>query len=596
MNDLLRSPALLLGDQRPAVSPPPELMAEGNPFAEPMAPAGFEQPAPTPLPEPEGSDSWGAFDSPVPPPMASPEMASDVAPKQPTIQEPVASPPALNEGGVLPSARAAEAMAPVATEPEPEGFAPPIDEWDDSDDDWFDDEDDEENFIEPFSLVEHLASQNPPDQQEGKRERFVAAEVVRHGEGRLWDVQLVRPGQAYCPGPGQPEILRMGRGGQCTITVPGETDGTIWIGGAETALNARPPSSDGMRKLTLNEGDRALLKSMGSEHLVQVLRPPKATSPSVMWAMLSFLMVTGFAAGVGGALVATLIALGPSLTSDPDPVSSLEEHFEEISQNDLALIAAQVEDVVEVEEEEEEVEEEDETNIQEQEIEPERRPRTIRRRSRATTGGGGSAASRLLQKLRGGGGGRGSGTSLQDVITNIDAVGSPSAASGLFRTTGLFSSLPGGQVKIARRGSGGGGINTIGGGQLAGKGLGRVQGSEGRRGKVRGRVSRVSSQARVRGNLDRGEVLRVINRATGAIQRCYERRLISNPTLSGRLVMAWTINTSGRVAGVSARSSSLSDPAVASCIAGVIRRLRFPQPEGGSVSISFPFLFRAVEF
>jgi hypothetical protein len=200
----------------------------------------------------------------------------------------------------------------------------------------------------------------------------------------------------------------------------------------------------------------------------------------------------------------------------------------------------------------------------------------------------------LLKALRSGGGG--GGASLQEVITNIDSVGSPTAASSLFRSTGIFGSMPGGKVQFARRGTSGG-VNTVGGNALkAGNpGLGAIQGSGGKRGKVRGRVSRVSSQARVQGNLDRSEVLRVINSRMGAITRCYESRLMANPGLSGRLVFGWTVTPSGGVGGVSVRSSTLSDPAVASCISRVIRGMRFPRPEGGAVSISFPFMFRAVD-
>ena len=71
---------------------------------------------------------------------------------------------------------------------------------------------------------------------------------------------------------------------------------------------------------------------------------------------------------------------------------------------------------------------------------------------------------------------------------------------------------------------------------------------------------------------------------------------MSNPGLSGRIVFSWRVNDNGRVGGVSVRSSTIADAQVASCISGVIRRMRFPEPEGGAVTISFPFVFRAVDF
>ena len=71
---------------------------------------------------------------------------------------------------------------------------------------------------------------------------------------------------------------------------------------------------------------------------------------------------------------------------------------------------------------------------------------------------------------------------------------------------------------------------------------------------------------------------------------------MANPGLSGRIVFAWRVNEQGRVSGVSVRSSSIADAQVASCISRIIQGMRFPEPEGGAVSISFPFVFRAVDF
>ena len=596
-----------------------------------LEPLGSTAPPGVPTPAPVSADSWGDLDAtqddivrpplaPSPPPQASPPQAS---PPQPALAPPVApsprppaaaepstavepAPPAFEEESPtidepfrenLEGPGALPASAPAAAEPPPPsapfGAQPPDQAYDDWEDDW--DDEDEEDFVEPFSLVDHLAAEGPP--QGGRRERFVAAEVVRYSEGRLWNVTLVQPGQSYRPEAGAAPLVEMKGKGQCLVTAPAEAEGTVWLGGQETALSSRPPEADGRRKLTLSEGDRALVKSGERAHLIQVLRPPKKTNPGFFKAVASLSTLLFFVLGVTLSLAAAVAVLS-EYSPPPEEAVVEEEHFEEVTMNDLALIATQVDDVVEVEEDEPEVEEENEADMEAEDMEHDRRPRTRRRRFRGGGGGGGSAAQRLLAKLSGGGGGQGSGASLQDVITNLDSVGSPTSASGLFRSTGFLSSLPGGEVKIARAGGGGGGVNTIGGGELSksSPGLGRVQGSGGKRGKVRGRVSRVSTQARVRGQLDRSQVLRVINGATGRIQRCYERRLVNNPELSGRIVFGWTIATSGRVAGVAVQSSTVADPAVAGCIARVIRRLRFPQPEGGSVQVSFPFLFRAVAF
>jgi hypothetical protein len=456
------------------------------------------------------------------------------------------------------------------------------------------DEEDELNFVEPFSLVDSLVEQMPTGASDNQ-EKSLAAQVCRHTEGRVWDLVLVRPGKRYRPAPGQPVLLKMKKG-RCELFLPTPVQGRVWLGGQENDINARITLKRKVGRLALSEGDSALFEAEGLGHLVQIIHPAKTVRPTLMSALASAGSFVAFVLVLGGLLFGTVMASASIYRPPPASTTVEEETYEEISQEDLALLAAEELDTPEVEEEEEEEQEEQEPE-QIREERTKRRPRIARRQSRATSSGG-SATSRLLKALQsGGGGGGGGGASLQDVLTNIDAVGSANAASGLFRSTGIFSKMPEGGVKFARRGASGG-VQTVGGNALkAGNpGLGRVKGRGGRGGKVRGRVSRVSSQARVQGNIDRADVLRVINERMGAITRCYERRLMSNPSLSGRLVFGWTITSAGRVSGVNVRSSTVADPAVASCISRIIGGMRFPQPRGGSVTISFPFLFRAVDF
>ena len=89
------------------------------------------------------------------------------------------------------------------------------------------------------------------------------------------------------------------------------------------------------------------------------------------------------------------------------------------------------------------------------------------------------------------------------------------------------------------------------------------------------------------------QVLRVVNSNLHAIQACYERALMTNPTMSGRIAFDWTVATNGRVKNVRVRSSTLENPKVANCIAKKIKRWKFPRPKGGEATITFPFLFRS---
>lgn len=188
-----------------------------------------------------------------------------------------------------------------------------------------------------------------------------------------------------------------------------------------------------------------------------------------------------------------------------------------------------------------------------------------------------------------------SSSTLREAIGSIDAAASSGGANAVFRVAGPVGQLPGGAVRIGRAGGGGGGpietrdLNQVTKGGAIG-GVGPVQGTRNVRGRVSGAGSRLGGQ----GTIDRAAVQRVILSHQGQIAACYERALLRDPALAGRVVMAWSITPSGGVGNVSVGQSSLSNSAVTSCISAAIRGWRFPQPQGGSVTVTFPYVFRPV--
>ncbi|MCC6620668.1 MAG: serine/threonine protein kinase [Deltaproteobacteria bacterium] len=112
-------------------------------------------------------------------------------------------------------------------------------------------------------------------------------------------------------------------------------------------------------------------------------------------------------------------------------------------------------------------------------------------------------------------------------------------------------------------------------------------------GNVRGKVTGMKSATKVSGALDPGQVYSVIDANIAKIQACYESRLQIDASLAGRITFRWTVTPSGSVTGVAQNVSTVADPKVAACIKAVLERLRFPKPEGGSVEISYPFIFRS---
>jgi len=95
---------------------------------------------------------------------------------------------------------------------------------------------------------------------------------------------------------------------------------------------------------------------------------------------------------------------------------------------------------------------------------------------------------------------------------------------------------------------------------------------------------------RVRGSLDIQIVRRVIRRGLPRIRHCYEKQLLRNPNLAGKLNTRFTIGANGNV--VNATVTGLH-PAVAKCVERALRAMKFPKPPGGGlVIVSYPFMFQ----
>jgi outer membrane biosynthesis protein TonB len=128
-----------------------------------------------------------------------------------------------------------------------------------------------------------------------------------------------------------------------------------------------------------------------------------------------------------------------------------------------------------------------------------------------------------------------------------------------------------------------------GGGKIAGSDTGQGTGERRVVGVVR------SEPPAVDGELDPNIVTREVKARMGAIKACYDRALKRNPNISGKIVVRWTITGAGTVSGVDIDQDTMGDGEVANCIKAQIARWRFPAPSGGSVEVSFPFVFQATQ-
>ncbi len=94
----------------------------------------------------------------------------------------------------------------------------------------------------------------------------------------------------------------------------------------------------------------------------------------------------------------------------------------------------------------------------------------------------------------------------------------------------------------------------------------------------------------VRGRLPPEVIQRIVRQNFGRLRLCYEHGLRSDPKLSGRVDVKFTIGTDGYVSGASA-TGTMPDQAVVACVTKAISALSFPAPEGGVVVVTYPISF-----
>jgi hypothetical protein len=139
-----------------------------------------------------------------------------------------------------------------------------------------------------------------------------------------------------------------------------------------------------------------------------------------------------------------------------------------------------------------------------------------------------------------------------------------------------------------------GGIGTVGkgGGGGGGNGQGFGGGAGGLGGTTRGAPQTVKAgEATITGGLAREIVVRIVKRHMNALRFCYERVLIKNPSVKGRLVIKLTIDKTGAVSEAIEASSTLSESEVSACVVSRFKQMQFPAPEGGEVHVLYPLVF-----
>ncbi len=449
-------------------------------------------------------------------------------------------------------------------------------------DDSADEEEDEFAFVEPFDLADMLISHRD-EKTTVAREPYCATHIVRLVGGRVCEAFGVLPGRSFVSRTGEVRC-RITRG-KATLKVASHVAGTITSGSNDLDIKSLPIKR-GRRETVLLDGNSALIDGQEGTYKMEVYRPPRAERAGGFRINPSFFSAIGIAAAVHLAAGIAVAAVTMMLKVEVGDLDAAGEVFAEVTMDKPEALK----DEVKVEEA---PKPKDTLTLSEKAPAVSRRAiKRIREKASDTTTS--PSVSSLLSVLSKGSGKEGASDNLKDLVSNVDAVAPGSGLAGGFNIAGAIASLPGGDVNIAKKG-GGGYISTLSGDQVAGKDtkITHLEKSKSKK-KVRGKVTKMTSGAKVKGSLSKAEVARVVNANAHHFQACYEKALMINPSLAGRVVFDWTISLTGKVKGARVRSSTLGSSTATNCMLNKLKRWKFPKPSGGDVPVTFPFLFRNV--
>lgn len=95
----------------------------------------------------------------------------------------------------------------------------------------------------------------------------------------------------------------------------------------------------------------------------------------------------------------------------------------------------------------------------------------------------------------------------------------------------------------------------------------------------------------VQESLGQSDIMQVVLANKGDIVKCVNEMKAKEPGISGKLVMRWTILTSGKTSSVSVRTAEFKDTHMARCMTGLVRGWTFPRHKVAGGPIDFPFTF-----
>jgi outer membrane biosynthesis protein TonB len=85
--------------------------------------------------------------------------------------------------------------------------------------------------------------------------------------------------------------------------------------------------------------------------------------------------------------------------------------------------------------------------------------------------------------------------------------------------------------------------------------------------------------------------MRPIRARAACIRRCYEDALARNPAIAGRVSVRFVVAEDGWVRRARVERDETGDSAFAECVARQLVGLAYPAPDGGPVTVIYPFTF-----
>jgi len=184
-------------------------------------------------------------------------------------------------------------------------------------------------------------------------------------------------------------------------------------------------------------------------------------------------------------------------------------------------------------------------------------------------------------------------------VTNLDAVAVPSDST-TFNLAGIAGKLATSEIQVPT--GGGEAIRTVGAQELLKNSQGTV-GALASKGTGSGQVKAVvreppKATISIRGGMSREAVLQVVNAHLDEIRDCYERELLHNPGLTGKIVLEWLIREDGSVSYAKVAFTNIGHSSdLHLCVQAQVTTWMFPKPTNGhEVLVTFPFLFENMGF